>query len=113
MCALRYALAPLRPCPLRRGGRSWLESLESAESAYCRAEAEWERQRRLSDDGIASRDQAETSREAWEQARIEFERRRDALQLVREGRIQGRGRAMESVIRAPAAGIVLSLRASS
>jgi len=83
-------------------------ALESAESAYRLAEAEWDRQHRLSDDGIASRDAAEASREAWEQARIELERRRDALQLVREGRIQGRGRAMESVIRAPAAGIVLS-----
>ena len=83
-------------------------ALESAESAFRRAEAEWERQRRLADEGITTRDAAEESREVYEQARIERERRRDALQLVREGRIQGRGRAMESVIRAPAAGIVLS-----
>ena len=49
----------------------------------------------------------EEHREAFEQARIELERASDNLALIREGRIAGRGETMESIIRAPAAGIVL------
>jgi HlyD family secretion protein len=83
-------------------------ALESTASAYRRAETEWQRQQRLAGEGIVTQDAAEASREVFEQARIQWERRRDALELVREGRIEGRGRSMESIIRAPAAGIVLS-----
>jgi len=80
---------------------------ESRESAFRRAEADWRRVSELSRQGIISSDQVDASREVFEQARIEFERARDSLALIREGRIAGRGEAMESVIRAPAAGIVL------
>ena len=45
--------------------------------------------------------------EAYEQARIELERTRDNLALIREGRIDGRDDELESSIRAPAGGIVL------
>jgi HlyD family secretion protein len=80
---------------------------ESRESAYRLAEADWKRSSELARQGIISGDELDASREAFEQARIELERARDNLALLREGRIAGRGKTMESVIRAPAAGIVL------
>jgi len=80
---------------------------ESRESAYRRAEADWKRVSELSRQGIISGDEVDSSREAFEQARIQLERTRDNLALIREGRIDGRGDSMESIIRAPAAGILL------
>jgi len=80
---------------------------ESRESAFRRAEAEWRRVSELSRQGIVSGDNVDASREGYEQARIELARARDNLALIREGRIDGRGATMESIIRAPAAGIVL------
>jgi len=83
-------------------------AVESAESAFRKAETDWERQGRLAEEGIVASDAADSAREAYEQARIELARRRDALQLVREGKIAGRGKKLEAILRAPAAGIVLT-----
>ncbi len=83
-------------------------AVESAESAFRKAQTDWERQGRLADEGIVASDTADSAREAFEQARIELARRRDALQLVREGKIAGRGRTLEAILRAPASGIVLT-----
>ena len=58
--------------------------------------------------GITAQSDEDVKREAYDQARIELASARDNLQLVRKGRVAGRGRTMESVIRAPAAGIVLA-----
>jgi HlyD family secretion protein len=81
--------------------------LESAESAFRRAESDWTRASELSRQGILPREELDAAREAHELARIEMERARDSLQLVREGRLDGRGAQLESILRAPAAGIVL------
>jgi len=81
--------------------------LETGQSALRRAEADWNRVQQLAEQGIISEDEVDAKREAFETASIEVERSRDNLMLVREGRIAGRGSKMESVIRAPAAGIVL------
>jgi HlyD family secretion protein len=81
--------------------------LESRESAHRRAEADWRRVSELSRQGIISSDEVDSSREAFDQARIQLDRARDNLALIREGRIDGRGETMESIIRAPAAGILL------
>jgi HlyD family secretion protein len=49
----------------------------------------------------------DAAKEAFELARIELASAEDNLELTREGRINGRGRELESIIRAPAGGIVL------
>jgi len=93
------------PTPLER-----LEAerrVETAESAYKRAEADWTRSRELVSQGVESRNTLDAAVETYELARIELERARDNLQLLEDGRIDGRGAVMESIIRAPAAGIVL------
>lgn len=81
--------------------------LESAESAYRRAQSEWNRVAQLVDQGIVAEEERDLKREAFELAGIDLEGARDNLDLVKEGRIDGRGRALESIVRAPAGGIVL------
>ena len=84
--------------------------LESRESAFRRAEADWRRTSELANQGVISSDQVDAARESFELARISQDRARDSLALLREGRIAGGDRRMESVIRAPARGIVLARR---
>jgi HlyD family secretion protein len=81
--------------------------VESRESAFHRAQADWNRVSELARQGVVSGDALDAARETFEQARIGRDQARDSLALLREGRIAGRGRRLESVIRAPAAGIVL------
>ncbi|MDH3254401.1 MAG: efflux RND transporter periplasmic adaptor subunit [Acidobacteriota bacterium] len=81
--------------------------IDAAQSAFTRAEADWKRTQELDKEGITPADQVDIKREAFELTKIELASARDNLELIRKGRIAGRGRSMESVIRAPAAGIVL------
>ncbi len=82
--------------------------VQAAESAYKRAESDFKRSNELAKQGIIATEEEDARRESFELARIELEGARDNLELVREGKITGRGRNMESIIRAPAAGIVLA-----
>lgn len=82
-------------------------ALESRQSAFRRAESDWNRVNELSKQGIVASERLDATREAYELARIELDRTRDNLALIREGRIDGRADELESAIRAPAAGIVL------
>ncbi len=82
--------------------------LDASRSAHTRAEAAWKRAEELAAQGITPADELDIKREAFEQAKIELDSAQDNLELIRKGRIAGRGRSMESVIRAPAAGIVLA-----
>jgi HlyD family secretion protein len=81
--------------------------LESSQSAFRRAEADWKRINELHRQGIVSGDEVDASRETFELAQIELGRAQDARQLIEEGRIAGRGEKLESIIRAPARGIML------
>jgi len=82
--------------------------VDVAQTAWNRAEADWNRSSALADQGIISSDQRDADRETFELARIELERAKQSLQLIREGRVAGGGRTMESIIRAPEGGIVLA-----
>jgi HlyD family secretion protein len=82
--------------------------LDSARSAFRRAEADWNRTNELARQGIISSDELDGSRESFELAKIELAGARDNLELTRNGRIENRGKTMESIIRAPAGGIVLA-----
>lgn len=82
--------------------------VEKAEAAYARAKSEHDRTRELVAQGIQAREKLDQTLEAFELARIELERARDTLDLVREGRISRENAKLESIIRAPASGIVLA-----
>jgi len=81
--------------------------VDAARSAHQRAEADWKRSSELLKQGILAQEAVDARWEAFELTRIELRTAEDNLELTRKGRIAGRGRQMESVIRAPAAGIVL------
>jgi HlyD family secretion protein len=81
--------------------------VDAARTAYKRAEADWRRAIELSQQGILSGDELDATRETFELSKIELASARDSQQLTRDGRIDGGGRGMESIIRAPARGIVL------
>ena len=81
--------------------------VESAQSAFNRARTDWERSRELMSKGLESHDTLDSKHETYELARIELKTARDQLQLIREGRVSGRGEQMETVVRSPAAGIML------
>jgi HlyD family secretion protein len=81
--------------------------LETAQSAFDRAQADWARSSELANQGIISNDALDAQKEAFQLARIGLTSAKDNLELIRRGRIAGRGRQMESIIRAPAAGILL------
>ncbi len=83
-------------------------ALESAASAHAHAKSEYERYRELVSQGILAQEKLDGEQETLEQARIALERARDNLALIREGRIMERGNEVESIIRSPAAGIVLA-----
>ncbi len=80
----------------------------TAESAFRLAELEFNRARELSDQGVMSRDQIDSRRATYEQTKIEMGKAQDNLELVRKGRVENRGAGMESIIRAPAGGILLT-----
>jgi HlyD family secretion protein len=80
----------------------------SAQAAYDLAAAESKRANDLWGQGVMSKDQLDPKRTAFEQARIELQRAQDNLELTRKGRVENRGASMESILRAPAGGIVLT-----
>ncbi len=81
--------------------------VEAAQSAYNRAQSDWNRSSELARQGIIATEEEDARRESFELANIELSTAQDNFELIREGRIAGRGKQMESIIRAPAAGIVL------
>lgn len=81
--------------------------VDAAQTAYNRARVDWERARELLAKGLESRDTLDAKHELHERAAIELNSARNRLQLIQEGRVSGRGENMETIIRSPAAGILL------
>ena len=81
---------------------------ELAEVAYTLTRTEYERRQTLVADGILAQDELDNTRQAFEKSRIELELARERLALLKEGRILKAKGGVDSVIRAPAAGTVLT-----
>lgn len=81
---------------------------EAALARFEHARQEFERYENLFRQGVVARESVDALEEDFRQARIALDRVRDQGKLIREGRIAERGAEMESIIRANAAGIVLS-----
>ena len=81
--------------------------VKSAQISFDRAKVDWEHSQELASEGIESFNSRDVQKEIYDKARIELSRARDRLQLIQEGRISGRGENMETIIRAPAEGILL------
>jgi HlyD family secretion protein len=81
--------------------------VKTAQLSFDRAKIDYEQSRELEKAGIESANSRDVQKETYERARIELARARDRLQLIQEGRVTGRGENMETIIRAPAVGILL------
>lgn len=81
--------------------------VKTAEISFERAKIDWNHSQELAREGIESVNNRDVQKDAYEQAKIELTSAKDRLQLIQEGRISGRGENMETIVRAPAEGILL------
>jgi HlyD family secretion protein len=82
--------------------------LDSARASYERAQADFARAQELVRQGLLPKSDMDARREAFELAKIAVARAEQGRELTRRGRIAGAGATMESIVRAPAAGTVLT-----
>jgi len=82
--------------------------LDSARASYERAQADFSRAQELVRQGLLPKSDMDARREAFELAKIALAKAEQGRELTRRGRIAGAGISMESIVRAPAAGTVLT-----
>ncbi|HEY3204859.1 MAG TPA: efflux RND transporter periplasmic adaptor subunit [Thermoanaerobaculia bacterium] len=82
--------------------------LDSTKASYERARAEFERSQELSRSGVLPKSDLDTKREAFELAKVALAKAEQQRDLTRMGRIRTEGVNMESILRSPAAGTVLT-----
>jgi HlyD family secretion protein len=83
--------------------------VDSAKASFVRAKLEYDRSVELSESGVLPRSDRDTKKEAFELARIALDKAEQNRDLTRNGRLAtSTGRGMESIIRAPAAGTILT-----
>jgi HlyD family secretion protein len=80
--------------------------VEKARSSHNLAEADYRRAHELNRQEILSREMLDAKKEGFERTKIELDRAQDSLDLLRRGRLSNGNN--ESIIRAPAAGVVLA-----
>ncbi|MFZ2492278.1 MAG: efflux RND transporter periplasmic adaptor subunit [Thermoanaerobaculia bacterium] len=81
--------------------------LESAQASFRRAESDYQRSVELTRSGVLPSSDADAKKESYELARVALMKAQQDRELVRKGRIASTG-GQESIIRAPAAGTVLT-----
>ena len=81
--------------------------VESAEASFRRAEGDYNRAMELSRSGVLPKSEVEQKKEAFELTRVALTKARQDRELTRKGRLSSTG-GQESIIRAPAAGTILS-----
>jgi len=80
--------------------------VESAEASFRRAEGDYQRAMELSRGGVLPKSEVDQKKEAFELGTIALNKARQDRELTRRGRLTAGGQ--ESIIRAPAAGTVLT-----
>ena len=80
--------------------------VESAEASFRRAESEYKRAMELSNSGVLPKSEIDTKKEAFELTRVALTKAQQDRQLTRRGNLSST--SQESIIRAPAAGTVLT-----
>jgi HlyD family secretion protein len=80
--------------------------VESAEASFRRAEGDYNRALELARSGVLPKSEVDQKKEAFELTRVALTKAQQDRELTRRGRLSASGQ--ESIIRAPAAGTVLS-----
>jgi len=83
-------------------------SVDSAQASYARAKADYQRAIELANSGVLPKSDLDSKREAFELAKIAVARAEQGRDLTRKGRVDTAAVTIESVIRAPAAGTILT-----
>ncbi len=83
-------------------------SLQSMQATYDRAKADFDRFENLYNQGVISKGDLDGSREAFDLASVALNRARQNRELTMSGRVTGGGSAMETIIRSPAGGTILT-----
>ncbi len=83
-------------------------SLYSAKATYEQAKLDLTRQQALFKQGVAPQSSLDAAKTAFDLARIAWERATQNQQLTVKGSVPGGGTGLESIIRAPAAGTILT-----
>lgn len=81
--------------------------VKTAQISFDRAKKDWEHSQELASEGIESTNNRDVQKESYERAGIDLARAKDRMQLIQDGRVTGRGKNMETIVRAPAKGILL------
>jgi len=81
--------------------------VESAEASFRRAESDYQRSVELSNGGVLPKSDVDAKKEAFELARVALTKAQQDRELTRRGNLSSTN-AQESIIRAPAAGTVLT-----
>ena len=102
------ALIEIAPDPTPQELTDVDRQLDSARASYARAQADYDRAQELVRAGLLPRSDMDARREAFELAKIALSRAEQNRELTRRGRIAGAGVSMESIVRAPAAGTILT-----
>jgi HlyD family secretion protein len=82
--------------------------LDSTKASYDRAKAEFERAQELARQGVVPKSDLDVKREAFELAKVAVARAEQGRDLTRKGSVQTETISMESIIRSPAAGTILT-----
>jgi HlyD family secretion protein len=82
--------------------------LDSARASFARARADYERSTELSKTGVVPKSDLDSKREAFELAKIALARAEQERELTRMGRVSTTDVKIESFIRSPAAGTILT-----
>ena len=102
------ALFEIAPDPTPQELTDVDRQLDSTRASYDRAKAEFERSQELSKNGVLPKSDLDVKREAFELAKVALAKAEQQRDLTRNGRIQTETVNMESIIRAPAAGTILT-----
>jgi len=102
------ALFEIAPDPTPQELTDVDRQLDSTRASYERAKAEWERSQQLSKDGVLPKSDLDVKQEAFELAKVAVAKAEQNRDLTRNGRISTATVTMESIIRAPAAGTILT-----
>jgi len=82
--------------------------VDSTQASFDRAKADYERAKELSKSGFLPTSDLDSKREAYELAKVALERAEQGRDLTRKGKITTANITMDSIIRAPAAGTILT-----
>ena len=102
------ALFEIAPDPTPQEMTEVDRRVDSAKASFERARAEFDRSQELSKSGVLPKSDLDAKRESFELARVALAKAEQERDLTRNGRIHSETVHMESIIRSPAAGTVLT-----